>query len=80
MAVSSVFTQDEVVIHNSWYDIWVIVNGRVFDLTNLIKKRLNELNDVSWNFFFEITLVSYFLLESLFVDQLSRKGFESLFQ
>ena len=44
------FTRDEVVVHNSWYDIWVIVNGRVFDLTNLIGKNINGLNDVSEKF------------------------------
>lgn len=41
------FTKDEVVIHNSQDDIWVIVNGSVFDLTNVIKKRLKTaMNDV----------------------------------
>lgn len=44
------FTRDEVVVHDSWYDIWVIINGRVFDLTNLIGKRINGLNDVSEKF------------------------------
>lgn len=42
------FTRDEVVIHNSRDDMWVIVNGAVFDLTNLFVTRmeLNSVNDV----------------------------------
>lgn len=46
-AACAYFTRDEVVIHNSQTDMWVIVNGRVLDLTNLIEKRLETMNDVS---------------------------------
>jgi hypothetical protein len=41
------FTRDDVVIHDSPDDIWVTVNGRVFDLRNLVKKRSETMNDVS---------------------------------
>lgn len=44
------FTRDEVVIHNSPDDIWVIVNGLVFDLTNLVQRRSKTMNDVSLRF------------------------------
>lgn len=41
------FTRDEVVIHNSQHDMWVIVNGIVLDLTNLFEGRMESMNDVS---------------------------------
>lgn len=41
------YTRDEVVVHNKPDDIWVIVNDRVFDLTNLVQSRLDSMNDVS---------------------------------
>lgn len=44
------YTRDEVVIHNSPDDIWVIVNDRVFDLKNLVLKRSESMNDVSKTF------------------------------
>jgi len=40
------YLRDEVVIHNSMYDIWVIVQCRVFDLTRLIRDRMDTMNDV----------------------------------
>lgn len=46
-AACAYFTRDEVFIHNSQTDMWVIVNGRVLDLTNLIMMRLETMNDVS---------------------------------
>lgn len=48
MSTESVWlTRDEVVIHNSVDDMWVIVNGLVFDLTNLVRSRSETMNDVS---------------------------------
>lgn len=41
------FMRDEVVVHNSQEDIWVSANGIVYDLTNLIQKRLETMTDVS---------------------------------
>lgn len=41
------FTRDEVVVHNSSDDMWVSVNGLVFDLTNLFAMRSETMNDVS---------------------------------
>lgn len=50
MNTNSYFTRDEVVIHNSQDDIWVVVNGLVLDLTNFFGKRLDSMNDViKWN-------------------------------
>lgn len=46
MDTNAYFTRDEVVIHNSQDDIWVIVNELVLDLTNLMKKREDSINDV----------------------------------
>ena len=40
------FTRDEVVIHNSTNDMWVILNGNVLDLTNLFEGRIESMNDV----------------------------------
>jgi cytochrome b involved in lipid metabolism len=39
-------TRDEVVVHNSHDDMWVIVNGRVFDVTSLYEKE-EPMSDVS---------------------------------
>ena len=50
--MSVFFTRDEVVIHNQTDDMWVTVNCRVFDLTNLIRNRLETINDVSFDFCF----------------------------
>ncbi|CAG9801889.1 unnamed protein product [Chironomus riparius] len=36
------FTRDEVVIHNSRDDIWVIINGTVIDLTIFFRKRVES--------------------------------------
>lgn len=41
------FTRDEVVVHNSQEDIWVIANGLMYDLTNLNQKQLETMTDVS---------------------------------
>ena len=52
MTKRTFFTRDEVVIHNSRDDIWVIINGTVIDLTNFFQKRVESdtVNDVSMNF------------------------------
>jgi cytochrome b involved in lipid metabolism len=34
------FTRDEVVVHNTSEDFWVIVNKVVYDLTDLFKKEV----------------------------------------
>lgn len=48
MAVEGVyFTRDEVVVHNSQDDMWVSANGLVYDLTDLVEKRLETMTDVS---------------------------------
>lgn len=52
MDTNAYFTRDEVVIHNTQADIWVIVNRLVFDLTKLIEGRVETMNDVS--FFSEV--------------------------
>ena len=43
------FIPNEVVVHNSVNDMWIIVHKMVFDLTNLFKKRSDTMNDVSVN-------------------------------
>lgn len=50
MNTNAYFTRDEVVIHNSQDDIWVVVNGLVLELTSFFEKRLDSMNDVrKWN-------------------------------
>jgi hypothetical protein len=43
------YLRDEVVIHNRSDDIWIIIHGKVLDLTKLLKDRKDSdtMNDVS---------------------------------
>lgn len=45
------FTRDEVVIHCSSKDIWIIINKSVFNLTPFIKDRMETMNDVNRNLY-----------------------------
>lgn len=69
------YTRNEVVIHNTADDMWVIVNGLVFDLTNLFAMRSDTMNDVSsnlWKVPGKITLKS--VLESSLLASVRREG------
>lgn len=79
-AACAYFTQDEVVIHNSQTDMWVIVNGRVLDLTNFIMKRLETMNDVSLFSCDGLESLNFVQLKSLrLLIQLAGKDLSSYF-
>lgn len=77
------FTRDEVVIHNTQDDMWVIVNGIVLNLTNLFTSRgmeFDSMNDVRFQQFI-ILLMKHFNAfrpnkESSITSRLRRKGFK----
>lgn len=43
------FTRDEVIIHNKIDDIWIIINNRVFDLTEYFYYKKSILTEVISN-------------------------------
>lgn len=68
MAKRMFLTRDEVVIHNSRDDIWVIINGTVLDLTTFFHKRLESdtVNDVSMDLCDWDTIYSHLVLVLIF--------------
>lgn len=47
MDKNSYYTRDEVLIHNTQDNIWIILNCSVLDLTKLVAGRKETMNDVS---------------------------------
>jgi Cytochrome b5-like Heme/Steroid binding domain len=49
VTIMKYFRRDEIVVHNTISDIWVIINGQVFDLSKLLKDRHDSdtVNEVS---------------------------------